>query len=114
MLNYSYQALLKDLSCNTRGHICSFISRNVLSALSLRDETLKLLQKEVELGRILGPFNKAPISILRTLPIGLVEKTDHTWRLITDLSFPENLGVNSFIDEIDSSVQYSSFDNVIE
>lgn len=97
-----------------KGPRFSFISRNLLSALALRDDTLKLLQKEVELGRMEGPFNKAPISTLRTSPIGLVEKADHTWRMITHMSYPENLGVNSFIDEIDSSVQYSSFDNVIE
>jgi hypothetical protein len=63
---------------------------------------------------MLGLFSKALISTLRTSPIGLVEKADHTWRLITPLSCPENLGLNSFIGEINSSLQYSSFDNGIE
>jgi hypothetical protein len=41
-------------------------------------DTLNKFQKEVEFGRMLGPFNHKPISTLRISPIGPVEKSDHS------------------------------------
>lgn len=89
-------------------------AENLVSASIHKTETLKKLQSEVELGRMIGPFNKCPISTLRISPIGLVKKRDKGWRLITHLSFPDGKGVNSFIDEDYCRVKYSSFDNVLE
>jgi hypothetical protein len=45
--------------------------------------------------------------------IGLVEKSDGCWRLITHLSFPEGGGVNDFIDEKFCQEKYASFDKVL-
>ena len=53
-------------------------SKNLFSAEKNKLDTLNKLQKEVELGRMLGPFNHKPISTLRISPIGLVEKSDHS------------------------------------
>ena len=89
-------------------------SKNLISADMHPTETLQLLKAEVDMGRMLGPFSNIPISTLRISPIGLVEKSDHSWRLITHLSFPEGLSVNDFIDEKHSKVHYSSFDNITE
>ena len=77
-------------------------------------ETLDKLQREVELGRMLGPFTYKSTSTLRISPIGLVEKSDHTWRLITHLSYPKENSVNDFIDEKVCAVKYSSFDQVFD
>lgn len=89
-------------------------AQNLVSALIHNTETLEKLQKEVQLGRMLGPFVNNPISTLRISPIGLVEKSDGGWRLITHLSFPEGNSVNDFIHENFCKVKYSSFDKVLE
>jgi hypothetical protein len=47
------------------------------------------------------------------VPIGIVPKHDGGWRLIMHLSYSPRQGVNSFIDQEDCSVQYSSFDEIV-
>ena len=97
------------------GSRVSVDAKNLISAEVHKTETLIKLRKEVELGRMLGPFKNKPISTLRISPIGLVEKPDNGgWRLITHLSFPSGNSVNDFIDEEFCKVKYSSFDNVVE
>ena len=63
---------------------------------------------------MLDPFNHKPISTLRNSPIGVVEKSDHSWRLITHLSYPKDNNVNYFIDEQPCIVKYASFDKVLD
>ena len=58
--------------------------------LKFINRKLEKLQKEIQLGRMLGTFSDKPISTLRISSIGLVEKLDNGWRLITHLSFPVN------------------------
>lgn len=73
------------------------------------------VKKEINLGRIAGPFPTLPISNLQVSPIGIVPKSDGvSWRLITHLSYPENNGINDFIDEAYCTVRYTSFDKVVE
>ena len=52
----------------------SSFAHNLVSAQTYSSETKLKLLKEVELGRMLGPFSQKPISILRISPIGLVPK----------------------------------------
>ena len=61
-----------------------------------------------------GPFQSLPIPNLRISPIGTVPKKDGGLRIITHLSYPQGNSVNSFIDPELASVQYSSFDQVVE
>ena len=58
------------------------------------------LTKEVELGRMAGPFSTKPIENLRISPVGLVPiKAERgTFRLIHHLSYPDSDSVNSGID----------------
>ena len=49
------------------------------------------------MGRVLGPFSEKPISTLRISPIVLVEKPDNGWRLITHLSYPNQLSRQRFM-----------------
>lgn len=92
----------------------SCFSTNLISADIHKDETKSKLLKEVELGRVLGPFSEKPISTLRVSPIGLVPKNSGGWRLITHLSYPSQGSVNDFIDPDVATVKYSSFDKVVE
>lgn len=88
-------------------------STNLISAEQHGEETLKKINSEIELGRILGPFTSLPIATLRISPIGLVLKPDGGWRLITILSHPVDNSVNSAIDPEFCKVTYTSFDSIL-
>lgn len=97
-----------------KGPRISRISKNLLSAETNKEETKQKLLKEVQLGKMLGPFSQKPISNLQTSPIGLVPKKDLSLRLITHLSFPKCSSINDFIDPEICKVKYSSIDKVLE
>ncbi|CAG2199596.1 unnamed protein product [Mytilus edulis] len=86
------QLLLEEFTFGFRiqyeGPRISTTAKNLVSAEIHKFETLAKLHDEVKLGRILGPFSKKPISTLRISPIGLVQKPDNGWRLISHLSYP--------------------------
>ena len=87
--------------------------QNLKSIIQHPIKTQDKIQSEIDLGRISGPYEKRPISNLRCSPIGLVPKKTGGFRLITHLSFPPGNSVNSNIDTVHSSVQYSPFDHAI-
>ena len=90
-------------------------SPNLLSAVQHKDALKDKIQKEINLGRIAGPFKILPISNLQVSPCGVVLKSDGlSWRLISHLSYPTSNGINDFIDPIYCSVRYTSFDRVVE
>ena len=90
------------------------ISQNLLSAVHQADEVQKKISKEIEMGRISGPYKHIPISNMRISPIGVVPKSTEGWRLITHLSYPQANSVNDFLDPQACSVKYTSFDKVVE
>ena len=70
-----------------------------------------LIEKELEKGYIIGPFDKIPFSSHRINPIGLVEhKYSKKKRLVVDLSAPhndpENPSLNGLIDKESYSLHY--------
>ena len=73
------------------------------------------LNKELALGRILGPYHVVPnypnyrISTLGVVP----KKTLGEFRMIHHLSFPEGSSVNDFIPKEMSSVQYATIQDAI-
>ena len=86
---------------------------NLKSVYQNPETTFTKLQSEIDLGRIAGPFRRRPISNLRCSPIGVIPKKTGGLRLITHLSYPLGFGINSYIDPVYSSVQYSPFDNAV-
>ena len=64
--------------------------------------------------RIAGPFSYRPFINLRLSLISLIEKKSGGYRLIHNLSYPFGDSVNSHIDQENSTVQYTSFDKVLE
>ena len=67
------------------------------------------LQKEIELGRMLGPFTNLPqplFQFYRTNPTFLVPKTDGRWRRIDNMSWPPGRSVNDCIQLEDFPVDY--------
>lgn len=70
--------------------------------------------KEVELGRVAGPFTKPPFPNLQVSPLGLVpKKSPGEYRLIHHLSHPHGRSINDFISEEDSTVHYTRFDTAV-
>lgn len=88
---------------------------NHKSATDQPDVVRKLLSKEVAANRIAGPFDKKPYSDLHVSPLSIRPKKEaNKFRLIHDLSFPQNCSVNSGISKEDSSVEYENLDKAIE
>lgn len=89
---------------------------NLKSVNEFETETEEKIMKEVALGRIAGPFSTRPMPNLRLSPIGLVKKKPPSsgFRLIHHLSYPLGKSVNSAIDPQFSTVQYTSFDKVLD
>ena len=56
--------------------------------------------KEINMGRIAGPFPTPPFPTFRVSPIAVIpKKSSSEFRLIHNLSFPLNESVNDFIDK---------------
>jgi hypothetical protein len=71
------------------------------------------IRKEVQAGRVAGPFAVSPFAEFRTSPLGAVPKKDSVkMRRIHDLSHPHGASVNAFIE--DGSVSYSRFDDAVD
>ena len=74
----------------------------------------EIVLKEIKLGRVLGPFKQPPFDNLQTSPLGLVPKSDNSYRLIHDLSYPFDNSVNSNILPQHKSVSYQSLSESID
>ena len=80
--------------------LCPFFDlRTLRGALTFPDQVNTYLSKEVQLGRIAGPFDKAPFMQGFVLsPLNTVEKRDsEERRVIVDLSWPSGHPVNDGI-----------------
>jgi len=73
-----------------------------------------MINKELNLGRIAGPFIQPPFLNFTVSPLGMVPKKDSgKFRMIHYLSSPPNNSVNDFISPDDASVSYETLDNVV-
>ena len=110
--------LVDGFRCGFRIHFfgeqSSFESPNLKSALQSPDIVSAKLQKEIDAGRIVGPFRTHPFPVFRTSPIGLVpKKTPNEFRLIHHLSYPKGLSVNDSIPDDCSSVHYATISDAV-
>ena len=96
-------------------------AKNLKSAVSSLNISKHKISAEVLLKREAGPFQSPPFQNMIISPLGLVpKKVDDTeapehkkFRMIHHLSWPDCLSVNYFIEPVDSSVHYSSFDQAV-
>ena len=72
------------------------------------------LWKEIQMGRIAGPFVSPPLANLRVSPIGVVPKSSGSFRLIHHLSWPPGNSVNDGISDEACYVKYASFDEAVQ
>ena len=99
-----------------RNYSCTPFRRNLRSAQDNPSVVEEYLSKELELGRILGPFNQHMFSNkIRISPFGVIPKSQPgKWRLIVDLSSPEDKSVNDGIDKPMCSLKYITVDDIVE
>lgn len=107
------QGFSKGFKLNFAGPRTLTESKNLKSAQQHPDQIKNILDQEIKLGRMAGPYPVRPFSNLRISPIGIVPKKSGGWRLITHLSAPEGNSINDFIDPKYCSVKYSSFDEAV-
>jgi hypothetical protein len=82
------------------------------SAKTQKSQILGIIHKEIQLGRIAGPFSIPPLSNLRCSPVGVLPKKSG-WRLRTNLSGHVGNSVNDHIDPDLRSELYDSFCHTI-
>ena len=96
------------------GEISPFESPNLKSALQSPEVVFTKLMKEIDAGRIVGPFSNAPFPVFRTSPIGIVpKKTPNDFRLIHYLSYPKGSSINDSIPDDCSSVHYATISDAV-
>ena len=96
----------------TRLPKCRPPCKNPREALCKPEIVQELIEKEVHLGHMLGPFEEMVFS-----PVNIVPKagSNNKYRIIHDLKFPYNdESVNSCIPEHNSTIQYHHIDDIIE
>lgn len=112
------QFLVNGFSCGFRvgfvGERHSFESPNLQSALEQPHIVISKLNKELEAGRIAGPFAIPPFPNFRCSPLGIAPKKDPSeFRLLHHLSYPQGSSVNDCIPDDCSSVRYASINDGI-
>lgn len=92
----------------------SFESPNLISANDQPNIITDKLHKEIEAGRVAGPFSAPPFDNFVVSPLGIVpKKAPNEFRLIQHLSYPHENSVNSGIPVDFSSVRYASIQDAI-
>ena len=92
-------------------------SRNLPTAFENPKIVSENLAKEVQFGRVAGPFDKPPFPNLQVSPIGIVpKKHSDKFRTIFHLSYPKSgESINSGIDKEEAySLNYVTVDSAIE
>ncbi|OAV86974.1 hypothetical protein PTTG_10013, partial [Puccinia triticina 1-1 BBBD Race 1] len=97
-----------------------FTPPNHTSALMAKDKIEASIRKELEAGRMFGPFTYDQVqqrySFFRTNPLGAVINGDGSLRPINDLSFPRGEtgipSVNSFVDASEFKTSWDDFNAV--
>ena len=90
------------------------ISPNWPSALEFHKAVTKVIDLDLAMGRLYGPFEIPDFDFYVVSPLGAFMKRDKSKiRLIHDLSYPPSCSVNSDIDPDDFSLQYSTVDDAV-
>ena len=102
------------VSLAMKDHNFFYCANNLVSAYQHPTIIDATLEKECQLGRILGPFQHPPLSNFRTSKLGLVPKHDGRWRIIYHLSAPPHTSINDFIDPNNYSLSYCTIDDAYD
>ena len=91
-------------------------SSNLRSCLDHPEVIDAYIAKEVQAGRVVGPFPAPPVPHLHISPFGVIPKSHQPgkWRLILDLSSPQGHSVNDGIPKDPFSLHYITVDDAIK
>ena len=85
------------------------------SVLGQADIVGNIIEREIKLGRVCGPFTSPPFDNFHVSPLALVPKQElGKYRLIHNLSYPRDNSVNSAIPKEHTSVSYDTLDSALE
>ena len=99
-------------------HSCKAVGSNHLSVMKNPRVVQEYIANECSEGRLIGPLHSLLHQQVHTSLIGVIPKSEPgKWRLILDLLFPEETGVNAGISKELSMLAYVSlaevFDNIL-
>ena len=114
LVSYLLTGFTQGFDIGYSGPITPGVLKNSKSATDNSDHVSETLQKELDRGHIMGPFNSLPIPNLHISPLGSRPKKDGSLRLIMDLSSPRGSSINEGIDREEFSVSYTSFDDAVD
>ena len=90
------------------------VSPNLISAVQHPEVVTLNLNKEVNLGRVAGPYSFPPLPALQCHPVGVVPKKHSSdWRTIYHLSYPQGDSINDHIPKDPFSLSYVRVDDAI-
>ena len=113
-VDYVIQGLKQGFALEYTGQF-RFRAPDNLSTAKLDPQLIRdQLNKEIALGRMLGPFKDPPFPVLMCSPVRLVPKKDtDEMHMIMHLSYPYGQSINDFIDLEKASTSYQTFDDVL-
>ena len=90
-------------------------SKNSQSAINNPEAVNLKLKQEIDLGRIVGPFEKQPFPNFKSFPLAIKEKKNTgKYRLLHNLSYPyDDRSVNFNISHENSTVKYAKIHDAI-
>lgn len=93
----------------------SVVQKNLKSAEEMPEVVEAHIKREIEEGRLVGPFRHIPFTQFQCSPIGLVEKkTKGKYRMIHHLSHPKGASINDFIEEDMATVSYANVQDAVQ
>ena len=94
---------------------CARAKSNMKSASDNPGEVDRYIEKEVRLGRVVGPSNPEELPEVQISRFGVIPKNHQPgkWRLIVDLSHPEGQSVNDGIDRELCSMRYTTVEGAV-
>ncbi len=107
----------RDFTLNFHGeHNCVVETENLPSAREQPSLLWEKIRKEVEEGRVVGPFEKPPFKKYYCSPLGLVPKAgqEGKYRMIFHLSAGKPVSMNEQTPKEFCSVPYNNFDKAVE
>ena len=104
----------EGFSIQCESDLPDIVSKNLASAIQQPEVVEAKISKEIDAGRIAGPFQNPPFHRFCVSPLGVVpKKAAGEFRLIHHLSYPKGLSVNDGIPSELSTVSYANIDDAI-
>lgn len=93
----------------------TIVNPNWQSAMEFRKEVSAIIEADLALDRLYGPFSTPPYTNYTISPLGaFMKRNSNKVRVIHDLSYPASGSVNSHIDPESFTLKYASIDDAVD